>query len=225
LHVVLDALSHQAIRALGTETARYGTPPERAGQWRGHRLAGLEAVLAQRGHRFSIDEPRAESLVDADLLIVAGRSQLLPFTAAALHDIADFVGRGGGLLLMANHRGMIAPQQQLVSALGLPFAYRDVTVDSFPDIRTTTHPIGAGVGSLRVRNTSALHIIGDVAPVAHFDAAPELPFAVACPHREGRVVATADSGFMASRDDAGLDLWSSAGNARFISNAIDWLSR
>jgi hypothetical protein len=42
---------------------------------------------------------------------------------------------------------------------------------------------------------------------------------------EGRVVATADSGFMASRDDAGLDLWSSAGNARFISNAIDWLSR
>jgi hypothetical protein len=221
----MDALSHQAIRALGTETARYGTPPERAGQWRGHRLAGLESLLAQRGHRFSIDEPRPESLVGADVLIVAGRSQLLPFTAGALHDIADFVARGGGLLLMANHRGMIAPQQQLATALDLPFAYRDITIDSFPDIRATAHPVGTGVGSLRVRNTSAIYITGDAAPVAYFAAAPDLPFAVACTHLQGRVVATADAGLMASRDDAGLDLWSSAGNARFIANALDWLTR
>lgn len=225
MHVVLDALSHQAIRALGTETARYGTPPERAGQWRGLRLAGLEAMLAQGGHRFSIDEPRAESLIGADVLVVAGRSQLLPFTAAALHDIAGFVGRGGGLLLMANHRGMIAPQQQLATALGLPFAFRDITIDSFPDIRATAHPVGTGVGALRVRNTSALHVTGDAAPIALFSAAPDLPFALACSHNEGRVVATADSGFMASRDDAGLDLWSSAGNTRFIANALGWLSR
>ena len=187
------------------------------------RLAGLEAALHRRGDSFTIAEPDAASLADGDVLIVASRSQLLPFTSQAVAAIAGFVERGGGLLLMANHRGMIAPQQQLATALALPFAFEDRTIENFPEVRMESHAVSWGVAAVRLRNSSALRHAREAQPIAQFSAAPGLLFAVGCSSGAGRVVATGDSGFIASRDDAGLDLWSSADNARFLTNALDWL--
>lgn len=220
--VLLDALSHQAIRALGTEVEHYSVPDTDAGLWRGVRLAGLETALAAAGHRLVMARPDATALKASDLLIVASRSQRLPFSPAELAAIREFVVAGGGLMLMANHRGMVAPQQQVAKALTLPFAFSDITLDQFPTVEVLTAP-GQPRGRLRVRNCSALEIGAGARPLAVVTTDPPRLFAVAASHGRGRIVATGDSGFIASCDDAGLDLWAADDNARFAMSAIAWL--
>lgn len=221
--VLLDALSHQAIRAMGTEAEHYGLPADQAGRWRGVRLAGFKAALAGHGHAMSIARPASAALADADVLVIASRSQLLPFEPAELLAIADFVRLGGGLLLMANHRGMIAPQQQVAVALDLPLRFADVTLDDFPPMRVVA-PQGEPGGVLRVRNCCSLTLAQGARPLAAIVGPPPVAFAAAATIGEGRVVATGDSGFIASRDDAGLDLWVAADNAPFVLSAIGWLA-
>jgi hypothetical protein len=221
--VLLDALSHQAIRAEGTEAQHYAVAPDQAGRWRGVRLTGFEAALAASGHSLGIEPPVAAALAEANVLVIASRSQLLPFSAKELEAIAGFVRGGGGLLLMANHRGMIAPQQQVAQALGLPVAFADVTLADFPRIAVLTGP-GQPPGELRVRNCCALRLADGARPLAAMATEPPLAFAAAAALGAGRVVATGDSGFLASRDDAGLDLWSEADNARFVMSALGWLA-
>jgi hypothetical protein len=224
-NIVMDALSHQAIRALGTEATAYGQPSEQGGRWRGIRLSGLEARLVQEGHGFRFAEPTADELAAADILIVASRSQSCPFSPAALADIAAFVQGGGGLLLMANHRNFIQPQQQVATALKLPIAFNDITIANFPPIAAGVHPISVGITSIRVRNTASLGATAPGENVAYFTQDPRHLFAAACEVGSGRVLATGDSGFIASSDDTGVDLFASADNALFVSNAITWLSR
>ncbi len=223
--ITIDALSHQAIRAQGTETTAYGNAPEAAGRWRGERLEGLEAMLRREGHSFRFGLPLASELGDADILIIASRSQSCPFSKTELADIGVFVRGGGGLLLMANHRNFIAPQQRVATALDLPIAFNDVTIVNFPPFTMADHPVGRGVTGLRVRNTCSLRVAPPAETIAVFAPDPRHIFAAACSAGSGRVVVTGDSGFIASKDDTGLDLFASAGNARFVANALAWLGR
>ena len=222
--VVMDALSHQVIRATGGEGEYYRAPPERTGQWQGKRLTGVERTLAELGHRFVIARPDNETLANAKLLIVASRSQDLPFTTPELEAIRDSVGNGGGLLLMANHRHFIFPQQQVARALDLPFGFIDATIAGFPAIELSRHELTAGCDSIVVRNSTAIAAGPGAIAVAHFAADSRHRFAVAAEAGAGRVVATGDSGFIASSDDTGRDMFASGSNAAFFANCVRWLA-
>jgi hypothetical protein len=223
--VVMDALSHQAIRATGSEAQYYNAPPERTGKWKGRRLAGVEATLASLGHSLEIASPERDVLAGAAVLIVASRSQGLPFSDVELSSIRDFVTGGGGLLLMANHQRFIMPQQQVVLALELPFGFIDTTLDGFPEIVLAPHQLTLGCESLVVRNSSSIAAPAAAPAIAHFALDPRHRFAVATEAGKGRVVATGDSGFVASSDDTGRDMFASGSNAVFFSNCIRWLAR
>lgn len=222
--ILVDALSHQAIRAQGTEATAYGQPPETAGRWKGVRLTGLETQLTAARYDFRFALPTSAELATTDVMIVASRSQSCPFTAAELADIGAFVRHGGGLLLMANHRNFIHPQQQLATALDLPIAFNDVTIANFPPLSLTNHPIASGVEALRIRNSCSLRVAAAAETIAAFALDPRHIFAASCRCGNGRVVVTGDSGCIASKDDTGLDLFAEAGNARFVSNAVAWLT-
>jgi hypothetical protein len=222
--IVMDALSHQAIRALGTEGEHYRHPPERTGQWRGKRLTGVEQSLADAGHTLTFSRPDQVALADAAVLIVASRSQTLMFNETELTAIRDFVQGGGGLLLMANHQHFIMPQQQVVLSLELPLGFIDGTIAGFPPIKLAEHPLTAGCDEIVVRNSTSMVTRDPAVRIAHFVADPRHFFAVATGARRGRVLATGDSGFIASSDDTGKDMFASGSNATFFANAIRWLA-
>ena len=221
--IVLDALSHQAVRELGSEAETYGTPPADAGRWAGHRLTGLRQALEAAGYALAIAPPQPDELDDAAALIVGSRSQLVPFDALEMDAIAAFVETGGGLLLMANHRGLVRPQQQLAEALKLPISFNDISVVDGPRIGLVLHELTAGVEAIAVRNCCSLAVAAGAEPLALFTE-PGHVFAAAMTVGRGRVVAVADSGFIASRDDAGRDMFASASNARFIGSILGWLA-
>lgn len=223
--VVMDALSHQAIRALGTETEAYGQPSERAALWRGKRLEGLEAALQASGHQLSFAKPDAAALADATVLIIASRSQSVMFGEAELVAIRDFVLSGGGLLLMANHRHFIMPQQQVALTLDLPLGFIDGTIAGFPPIELAAHPVTAKCSQVVVRNSTSLVVRSPATPIARFVVDRRHLFAVATEAGKGRVLATGDSGFIASSDDTGQDMFAAGDNATFFANAIRWLAR
>lgn len=225
--IVLDALSHQAIRHAGTEQSAYGAPEAKAGLWREVRLSGAIAALARSGHSLAIARPEGPALADAALLVIASRSQLFPFTPGEVAAIRSFVDRGGGLWLMANHRLFVAPQQRLAEAFGLPLRLNDITVADWPGLRIRQHPITEGVGQLRVRNASSISTTSPDSVIAAFADDERHTFAAAIDpdgERTGRVLVTSDSGFIASRDDAGHSMFESADNARFFANAVSWLT-
>lgn len=223
--VVMDALSHQAIRALGTEGEHYRHPPERTGKWRGRRLTGVEQSLAETGHALSFAPPDSAALADAAILIIASRSQTVMFNDAELTAIRDFVVAGGGLLLMANHQHFIMPQQQVALALDLPLGFIDGTLSGFPPIELGPHAITSGCETVVVRNSTSMVARTPAVPIARFTVDRRHLFAVATEAGKGRVLATGDSGFIASSDDTGQDMFASGSNARFFANAIRWLTR
>jgi hypothetical protein len=223
--VIMDALSHQAIRAAGAEAKYYNAAPERTGKWKDKRLTGLEQTLADLGHRLEIAPPDASILAGAPVLIIASRSQVLMFSPAELAAIRDFVTSGGGLLLMANHQRFIMPQQQVVLALELPFGFIDTTLDGFPQIVLSPHVLTAGCESIVVRNSTSIAAPAGATPIAHFALDPRHRFAVTAEIGKGRVIATGDSGFIASNDDTGRDMFALGSNAIFFANCIRWLAR
>lgn len=221
--IVLDALSHQAVRELGSEAEAYGSAPADAGRWAGQRLTGLRQALDATGYQLAIAPPDADVLDDAVALIVGSRSQLVPFDALEIDAISAFVEMGGGLLLMANHRGLVRPQQQLTEALKLPIMFNDISVVDGPRIGIVLHELTVGVEAIAVRNCCSLTVSTGAEPLALFNE-PGHVFAAAMSVGRGRVVAVADSGFIASRDDAGRDMFGSASNARFIGSILGWLA-
>lgn len=221
--IVLDALSHQAVRELGSEAETYGTAPADAGRWAGQRLTGFRQALDTAGYELVIAQPDADVLDDAAVLIVGSRSQLVPFDSLETDAAKAFVETGGGLLLMANHRGLVRPQQQMAEALGLPISFNDISVVNGPRIGIVLHELTAGVEAIAVRNCCSLTLMPGAEPLALFSE-PGHVFAAAMRVGHGRVVAVADSGFIASRDDSGRDMFASASNARFIGSVLRWLT-
>lgn len=221
--VIVDAFSHQAIRDLGTEGTHYNAAPDQSGKWRGRRLFGFRSDLAAAGHELVIAPPTPEHLATADVLVIASRSQSVVFTGLELEAVAAFVREGGGLLLMANHRHFILPQQQIAVALKLPLSFNDTTIGQFPEFLLAPHPSTSAVERLYVRNCTSMRAGPPAAPIAAFAQDPRQIFAVSCAAGKGRVIATGDSGFLASSDDTSLDMYASVGNAQFFTNAIAWL--
>lgn len=226
--IILDARSHQAIRHAGTEIEAYGVPAEKAGLWKGRRLSGFLTAIENLGHTVETALPTAEVLGEASLLVVASRSQAQMFRPEEVDAIARFVTGGGGLLLMANHRLFVAPQQQIVTLLRLPLRYEDLSISGSPAVSLRAHAVTEGCTGIALRNGSLIIPAPSADVIATFAADERLAFAVACdrtPVRQGRVVVTSDSGFIASADDKERPLFETGDNARFLRNAIQWLVR
>ncbi len=223
--IVMDALSHQAIRATGSEDEHYHASPERTGQWRGRRLIGVETTLRALGHDLAFARPEAEPLAGAALLIVGSRSDRLQFSEGELAAIRDYVRGGGGLLLMANHQRFIMPQQQVALALELPFGFLDTTHAGFPELVLAPHELTAGCTGLVVRNATSIAVPPGTPAIAHFARDARHRFVAVAEAGRGRVVATGDSGFIASADDTGRDMFSAGSNAAFFANCVRWLTR
>lgn len=224
--IVLDRLSHQAIRHLGSEVEDYDRSADQSGRYKGARLAGLFELVAAMGHHIDIVLPEAPHLANAAVLIIAGRSHLRPFNDSEKFAIADLRARGGSLLLMADHSGFIAAQHDLATALALPVSFHDAIPPENPELQLVPHDLTQLCGRLQIRDAARLHTTPDATIVAHVASAPAEAFAVAiegCSFGQGRVLATGDSDFIASSDDAGEPMFEAASNARFIENAIRWL--
>jgi hypothetical protein len=221
--IVMDALSHQAIRHLGTETAYYGVPAAQAGRWQGVRLSGMLSVLDRMGHGLEFAHPSEAELDGAAVLLIASRSEAQPFDGAGIAAVAALVRRGGGLWLMANHRRFVKPQQQIAAALEIDVELNDVSISNYPAVVLLPHPISDGCGRVHIRNASTLTVGPRARMVGYFATDPRHGFAAAA-RSGGRVLVTSDSGFIASRDDAGETMFETGGNARFFENAIGWLT-
>ncbi|MDP6776224.1 MAG: hypothetical protein QGI83_05625 [Candidatus Latescibacteria bacterium] len=224
--VLVDARSHQAIRHLGTESIHYSE--DDAAKWRGRRLKGLDAGLRDRNIELVFGDPSEAELAAASVLMLTGRSDSLPHTAAELQAVLGHHERGGPVFLMANHAGFVAPQRQIAEALGLAVQFEMVTrTDRRPrfveaPFHETSHGCGEG---LRIR-TSCGMTVGDGFVVTVDDEDETIGSLAAARDRHGstgRVMVTASGGHIASLDDSKTDLYASASNARWTMNIIAWL--
>jgi hypothetical protein len=230
--VLFDSKSHQAIRHQGTEPQLYeGAPPYE--EWRGRRLSGLHDALATRGYAVAIDGLNDTTLKDVDVLVISGRREVVPFSEIELAAIVAFHNRGGGLLLMGNHKHFVAPQNQVARALDLPVTLNDDWVREAEQrlVLTPGHPISRDCAQgLRIRTSCTLNVREDAsATVLVRNEDPEIDvFAVAIERAaaaQGRVVVMTSGGHIASLDDSLTDLFGSAANATWTLNVIQWLAR
>lgn len=238
----------------------------------GNRLATFLLTLEQIPDcevRFSPPAPLSPDLLgDCDVLVITTRKiQDNPYTEAELTAIPDFVRRGGGLLLMANHGdipGKPYPNMTLNDALlARKFGVEiENTFFASPEWKKLVeisgadlwaeHPILSGepVHSLVTNNCSSLQIGAGGTPLVSLPKTmcdyrnDHIPagryFAVAVTQgpttAKGRVVVTADSGFIGSRAEAqpdliaagattrpGFGLIEAGDNLRFIRNTLLWL--
>jgi len=235
----------------------------------------LEAFLRDLGRipgcavSFSPPAPLSRDLLDeVDVLVITTRKkQDNPYTETELAAIPDFVQRGGGLLLMANHGdvpgrpypNMTLNDARLAREFGIEiensfFAspeWNQLVEISGADL-WTEHPIisgaqtGQAVRSVVTNNCSSLRAGEGVAPLVSLpramrdyrngDPPQGRYFAAAAETGKGRVVVTADSGFIGSKAEVqpgliaanaatrpGFGLIESGDNLRFILNILLWI--
>jgi len=232
IHVILDSKCHQAIRHQGTEEEHYQVPSSYAGRWRERRLTGLKDALAMRGYALEISDFNLDGLAEAAILVIAGRVQKVPFSNAETETIAAFCNNGGSLLLMANHKGLVAPQNQIVEVLKLPIRFNETAVllEKQQLILHAEHPISKNCKlglHIRTSCTMTLEDCPSATVLAKNEDLSIGPFAVALEH-EGqirrRTVIMTSAGHISSDDDSNTDLWAAASNAKWTLNIIDWLA-
>ena len=229
--VVMDSICHQAIRHLGTEADCYPNP-SRVGYWRGARLNGFIGLLSESSYDFSFINLSQDQLETIDVLIIAGRSNLLPFTQTELDNISTFYEQKGSIFIMANHQGLVAPQNQICSQLNLPIAFNERTIleNNQSLILNLSHPISKDCDQgLRIRTSCTMTITSNFSGDILVHNRDQDIGVFACGHQDQheplkRVICITSAGHISSRDDSGRDLLSEASNRTWTINAIDWLS-
>ena len=227
--VAFDSKSHQVIRHQGTEPENY-SEPSRGGAWRGQRLVGLASALTARGYTMDPTDLEAASLREAGVLVISGRRKSIPFSDGELAAITDFFTRGGGLFLMANHKGFVEPQNQVARTLDLPIIFHEEWVRTPRIVLVPSHPISQNCPhGLQIRTScsmtlgrgSSVTVLGrsEEPNVRDFAAAIEPPGAIA-----GKAVVMTSGGHISSLDDSRTDLFAGASNETWTLNAIEWLA-
>ena len=157
------------------------------------------------------------------------------FSINEIEAIRKFVQRGGSLLLTANHQGLVAPQNQLTKALGLPVTFNQTTVgmDRQKIELDADHPISTNCKlGLKIRTSCTMTLTRSphATVIASYSDPALGVFAVAVDRPEqaqqaqSRTVLMPSSGHIASLDDSKTDLWGSADNATWMLNIFDWLA-
>ena len=227
IHVLVDSKSHQAIRHLGSESKHYPDVAN-AGHWRGRRLTGFEADLRDRGMDLVLDDLSDDSLTDATVVMITGRSNRIPFSDAELEALSVYHQQGGAIFLMANHAGFVMPQNQVATVLGLGVEFQEVTrTDRRPRlVERPMHETSRGCPEgLRIRTSCQMTVGRDfVTTVEDEDGAiGSLAAAGDGAASGGRVMVATSGGHIASIDDSETDMYSSANNAKWTMNIIEWL--
>ena len=237
VRVLLDSKCYQGIQHLGTNWP--GSCPlcghKGESPWKGKRLAGLQSALESKGYAFEVADITAGNLSTCTILVVAGRWDQVTFSIEEVQAIRDFVRRGGSLLLTANHEGLVAPQNQLTEALGLPVTFNQTTV--MPDQQkidlSAGHPVSANCNlGLKIRSSCTMTLTPSphATVIASYSDSTLGVFAVAVDRPQqvqqarSRTVLMPSSGHIASLDDSMTDLWGSANNATWMLNVFDWLA-
>lgn len=228
----------------------------------GRRLADLLAAFAARpGVHVDFSPPAAlaaEQLAGQHVLMLTTRKPTeADYAEAEIAAIADFVRRGGGLLLMSNHGDipgrpypdLTASDARLAARFGVEiensfFAAPEWgrTVDIRAESLNPDHPVLRGeppehpVRALVVHNCASLRsetgvplVFLPAAMIDHRDGrTPDTRcFAVALDRDAagGRVVVTADSGFIGSAGTTfpGAGLLNQGDNLRFLVHILQWL--
>ena len=234
VRVLLDSKCHQGIRHLGAESVYYGGPPEET-SWQGKRLVGLQSALESKGFVFEVADITASNLSTCKILVIASRSDAVMFSDGEVEAIGNFVRHGGSLLLMANHSGFVAPQNQLTNRLGLPITFNPTTViaERQKIVLSAGHPMSTNCDlglQIRISCTMSLTPSPHATVIARYTDPTLGAFAVAVDrpqHGEqarSRTVAMPTSGHIASLDDSDADLWGSANNATWMLNIFEWLA-
>jgi hypothetical protein len=226
--VILDSKSHQAIRHNGTE-ASYYAQARRGGQFKGDRLAGFATDLRNAGFPLILTEPTEMKLRDARVFIVGGRSDRIPFTDGELLAISHYYDRGGSIFLMANHRGFIAPQNQIASALSIPVKFHDDSVMAKrPTIIGVDHCTSAGCSEgLQFRTGCAMSVLSELCVPMVVDEGRGNGIVAALVENDrcqgGRVFMTTSAGHISSLDDSRVNLYGTKSNATWTMNIVRWL--
>ena len=227
----MDSMCHQALRHLGTESAHYPNPA-RAGAWQDIRLSGFIDLLNENSYDFSFIDIRRDQLDDADVLVIAGRSNLLSYSQDELDNVRTYYEQHGSIFLMSNHMGFVAPQNQISSELNLPITFNETTVyeENQKLILNTSHPISSNCyGGLHIRTSCKMSIAHDLniqILVRNEDQSIGV-FATAYQDQlipSKRVISITSAGHISSHDDCGRNLLSEATNGIWTLNALNWLT-
>lgn len=229
--VVMDSICHQAIRHQGTESAHYPNSTH-AGDCQDISLSGFIRLLEENDYNFSFVDISQDQLADADLLIIASRSNRLMYSQDELDNISSYYDQNGSIFLMANHRGLVAPQNQVCSELNFPNVFNEQTIlnDEQNLIINESHPISRNCDQgLQIRTSCTMN----------FPVNPNSEILVrnqdqsigifACAHQDEndqskRIVFITSSGHISSQDDSGSNLLSQASNRTWTLNALNWLT-
>jgi len=166
------------------------------------------------------------------VLVIAGRSERVPFSKVEMAAISTFCHSGGSLLLMANHKHLVAPQNQVAEVLALPIEFHEKTFLQEKQRLTlcASHPISRDCGSgLQIRTSCSMTLKAcSSATVLAKNEDPDIgDFAVALEDEGGRrwrTVVMTSAGHLSSCDDSGTDLWAAASNATWMLNTVEWLA-
>lgn len=212
---------------------------------RGQRLRALLGLIeeisghapeASQGHE---DELRLPYLSRYDCLVLTTRTHL--FSQAELKDIQSFVKNGASLLIMSNHPPFDERDNRLARLFGFAFkspiypwhgGYHGRTVIGQHDLGD--HPITESCGEGIMFNNSCRIVLegaGNAIILARLpeESPPENIFALAIEgeggSKAGRIVAIADSGFIADGETKvpGPGLFENVDNPLFLRNVIAWL--
>lgn len=213
----------------------------------GRRLRAFLGLCEETGTPAWVDACPAAPPAPPAVLVVP--TLLEAPTAGEIDDAAAFVEAGGGLWLLSNHDPFHEHDDALARRFGLRFEKTFFHTPGAPTrlegARLSSHPLlddPAGGPPVRtiVTNTTCSLPAGTRRPVASLrasmrDRTADLPaagrlFAAAIdpgPGAGGRVLATADSGFLGDPDSVvpGPGLIGEGDNRLFVSRALRWLAR
>jgi hypothetical protein len=243
MDILFDSNGLQAAVHLG----RHPNPRSVAAQ--GKRLGVLLGILQDLGCGVRFTQENTTEITDdmlagCSVLVVATRMPRLPAPSASeLMTIHRFVAQGGGLLVMSNHPWPAMPNP--IPDLHLASVFRvtlsgpvypahagrsgltNITAANLP-----THPITSGLtGPVVFNNGCRLNATGgNVIATLPGEQLPPNAFAVETAAQEdnsGRIVVTADSGFIGNDDTdfPGPGLIEQGENKAFIRQIIEWLLR
>ena len=222
-------------------------PNPRAKAASGKRLVTFFSIIENLGCKIAFTERKVspitgDMLIDCSVLVITTRMPRLPRRSKVeLEEIQRFVQRGGSLLVMSNHPWpkMQNPIPDLYIAslfdvtLNGPIYPSHVRQGGLTEIRNGDlhmHPITDGLNGPIVFNDGCRISAnaGDIlATLPGEESAPNV-FAVAIdtPQKgKGRVVVTADSGFIGDDDTnfPGPGLIGRGNNRRFVRQVFEWL--
>ena len=161
-------------------------------------------------------------LDDVGLLIVIGRGDDGPLSAAEAQDLDDWVDAGGSLFYTGYHPNSASCDMvdSLPTAFGLACASSSSSnYWSGSATTVTSHPVTSGVSSVVGAGGERWTVSSPASTVVSTGSSPVV---VVLSHGDGRVVGVSDEWFLYNAGTGSADI-SQGDNEQLIENAIDWL--